>query len=86
MRGTRILITALIAIAIILFSVLIVLLFHPFSNETRVDTERQHPIENTSPVAEPSFDEEPSPVSQETATTNVSSGTDLYMEFPILEE
>jgi hypothetical protein len=85
MRATRILLTALTLIAIILFVVLITLLFKPLVERERVAVTDEL-TQTSTPVVLPVTIEEPAPVSQDTSTATVSSGTDLYMEFPILEE
>ena len=86
MRKTRILFVLLIILALALLCIQALLLFHPMERNTVLDSEVQA---DTTPTVAPPQDEfvEPAdPVSHTTDETNVTTGTDLYMEFPVLSE
>lgn len=86
MRKTRVLFVLLSAIALLLLCVLAILLFHPLERNTIRESEVSV---DTTPTVAPSptqpIENEP-PVSQENEEASVTTGTDLYMEFPVLNE
>lgn len=86
MKNTRTLFIFLIVIAFMLLGVQLLLLFHP--KERNREEESVESLQTDTPVilSPAEFSEGEPPVSQDHNEASVTTGTDIYMEFPVLAE
>jgi hypothetical protein len=82
----RVLILILIIIASALSVGVVFLLVHPGERNMREEEMSAPQYESVIPSPLSQQKEEPTPVSQQTEDEESSTGTDIYMEFPTIDE